>query len=208
MGIRLAMMQNIFKELIIDNSEVAIDCILADGLLKEIPIIKNLISLYSIKTTISDKIFYKKIISFYKSFNDVNRESFDKWQHWAIENTEQSEKIASSLVLHIDSQNELTKCKLIGHLFKKLIEEELTINKFETYMHAISTCSLQDLKKHCIDGGDSSPFNNSSLCQRMQFTGFYAFTAESLSNNTKIEYEITIHGSNFIDLLNKFDWVN
>lgn len=201
------MIPNTLIELIIDNAEVALDCILDDGLLKEIPIVKDLISLYSVKTTISDKIFYKKIISFYESFHDVKRESFTEWQAWASENFDKSEKIASSLVLHIDSQNELTKCKLIGHSFKKLIEQKLTINEFETYLHAISTCSLHDIKRHCVDGGDSSPWTKSSLCQRMQFTGFYAFTPKSLSDNTKIEYEITDHGSKFIDLLNDFDWV-
>jgi hypothetical protein len=54
------MIPNTLIELIIDNSEVGLDCILDDGLLKEIPTIKDLISLYSVKITISDKILYKK----------------------------------------------------------------------------------------------------------------------------------------------------
>jgi len=195
-----------FKDIIVNNSEAALDHILEDGLLKDIPIINNLVDLYSLKTTISDKIFYKKVLSFYESFSSVNRDSFEKWNKWARENIKDSEKIASSLVLHIDSQQDLTKCKIIGQLFRKLVEGVISLSDFETYIYATSTSSMGDLKKHCVDGGDDSPSKEASLCQRLQFVGFYSFTPESLTQNTQIEYQITDRGCDFIELLKNFDW--
>lgn len=197
---------NNFTGLIVDNSEAVLDQMLNDGLLKDIPIINTLIGLYNVKTTISDKIFYSKIINFYESFVDVNRDSFVKWNKWATENIEQSEKIASSLVLHIDAQNEVLKCKVIGHLFKKLVEGCVDKDEFDDFIYAISMSSTHDLQKHCIDGGDNSPSNESSLCQRLQFIGFYSFTPESLSSDNRLEYEISDKGGKFIDVMKAFDW--
>ena len=193
-------------ELIVGNSEVVLDQILNDGLLKDIPIINNIVGLFNIKTSISDKIFYNKVISFYESFFDVNRDSFTKWNKWANENFEQSEKIASSIVLHIDSQNETLKCRLIGHLFKKLVEDSLTKDEFDEFIYDISVSSTRDLKKHCVNGGDASPADEATLCQKLQFIGFYNFTAEFLSTNSKLEYEISDKGSKFIDVNNDFKW--
>lgn len=195
-----------FKDIIVNNSEVVLDYILEDGLLKDIPIINNLVSLYNVQTTISDKIFYRKIVSFYEAFSSVNRAHFVKWNSWALENTESSEKIASTLVLHIDSQHELIKCKIIGHIFRKLVEEKITFNDFEAYLYVISMCSVSDLKKHCVEGGDLSSSTAASLSQRLQFVGFYCFTPESLSHNDKLEYEITNSGCDFIALMEGFSW--
>lgn len=195
-----------FKDIIVNNSEVVLDHILEDGLLKDIPIISNLVDLYTIKTTISDKIFYKKVVSFYESFSCVDRAQFDKWNSWAHNNLEDSEKIASSLVLHIDSQHDLMKCKMIGYIFKRLVEGSISLYDFEAYIHAISMCSMRDLRKHCLEGGDTSPANEASLCQRLQFVGFYSFTAESLSQNSQLEFELTDRGYDFIEQLKDFDW--
>jgi hypothetical protein len=195
-----------FKDLIIENSEVLLDQMLKDGLLKDIPIISNLVGLYNVKSTISDKIFYNKVVSFYNSFFNVDRESFTKWKIWANENTEKSDRIASSLVLHIDAQNEIIKCKALGHLFKKLVEERMAIEEFEYFNYAISTASTRDLRRHCVDGGDASQSNEAGLCQRLQFIGFYNFTSESLDGKKNIEYEISERGVKFIDIMNSFDW--
>lgn len=195
-----------FKDIIVNNSEVVLDHILEDGLLKYIPIINNLVDLYNVKTTISDKIFYRKVVSFYESFSSVDRDSFDKWNSWARENSESSEKIASTLVLHIDSQHDLIKCKIIGHIFKKLVEEKISLNDFEAYVYATSMCSVRDLRKHCIDGGDLSSSTEASLAQRLQFVGFYCFTPELLSKSAKLEYEITDKGCDFIDSMKEFSW--
>ena len=195
-----------FKDIIVNNSEVALDYITEDGLLKDIPIINNLVDLYNVKTTISDKIFYKKVVSFYESFSCVNRDSFVKWKTWAKENIESAEKVASTLVLHIDSQHDLIKCKIIGHIFKKLVEEKITLNDFEAYVYVVSMCSVRDLRKHCVDGGDQSSSTEASLAQRLQFVGFYSFTPESLSQNDKLEYEISDRGCHFIEQMKEFSW--
>ncbi len=170
-----------FKDIIVNNSEVVLDSILEDGLLKDIPIINNLVDLYNVKTAISDKIFYKKVVSFYESFSGVDRDSFAQWNIWVNENLDSAEKIASTLVLHIDCQHDLIKCKIVGHLFKRLVEEKISLRDFETYLYVTSTCSIRDLRKHCVDGGDQSFSTEASLAQRLQFVGFYSFTSESLS---------------------------
>ncbi|MNZ69214.1 hypothetical protein D3C78_875060 [compost metagenome] len=195
-----------FNDIIVNNSEVALDRILEDGLLKDIPIINNLVALYNVKTTISDKIFYKKVVSFHESFASVNRDRFVKWNTWANENIESAEKIASTLVLHIDSQHDLLKCKMVGHIFKKLVEEKIYLNDFEAYAYVISMCSVRDLRKHCVEGGDQSSSTEASLAQRLQFVGFYSFTSESLSQSDKVEYEITDRGCNFIEQMEEFSW--
>lgn len=195
-----------FKDIIVENSEVLLDQMLSDGLLKDIPILSNLVGLYNVKTAISDRIFYKKVISFYRSFSDVNRESFDKWSEWANKNIDKSDQIADYLVLHIDSQSEIIKCRLIGYLFKKLVECCISIDEFEFFIYSISMVSTLDLKKHCVDGGDISPQSEAGLCQRLQFVGFYTFTSDSLIGKKNLEYEISDQGVKFIDVMCSFDW--
>lgn len=195
-------------DLITSNSEVVIDSVLSDGLLKDIPIISNLVGVYHLKTTISDKIFYNKIVQFYRSFSDVESSSFLQWKSWANENIEDSEKLGTALVLHLDSLNELTKCKLTGHVFKKLIEGKLTMNEFEGFTYIISISSLSDLRKHCIESGDIALTSEESISQRLQFVGFYCYATSSLNSlgDGIPEYEITDKGCKFIELFSDFEW--
>ncbi len=102
-----------FKDIIVNNSEVVLDYILKDGLLKDIPIINNLVSLYNIKTTISDKIFYRKVVSFYETFYNVNRAHFVRWNSWALENTESAEKLQALLSYTLTLSMSLLNVRLL-----------------------------------------------------------------------------------------------
>ncbi len=195
-----------FKSAIVENSEVLIDQIINDGILKDIPLIRNIITLYNMKASISEKITYQKIIEFYDSFSSVNQDDLENWNLWAEKNIQEQQEISKKICLYIESQNEIAKCRILGHLFKQLIEKEVTREEFEYFVHVISSTPIQDLKKHCIDGGDISQKHECYLSQRLQPVGFYQLTPEFLKGETKIEYEISEKGIKFIDLMIDFDW--
>ena len=56
-------------ELGIDYSELALDEFVKDGVLKEIPFIKSIVSFYNIGNSIIDRHKTKKILTFFKEFH-------------------------------------------------------------------------------------------------------------------------------------------
>ena len=63
------------SELVSSISEVTLDSVLEDGLLKDIPIIANAISIYKLGTSLRERHELLKLYHFVKSLNNVNVKS-------------------------------------------------------------------------------------------------------------------------------------
>jgi len=58
----------------IELTEVAVDSILDDGLLRDIPIINTLVGIFKVGKTITQRYYIKKIINFLNTFNSIEKD--------------------------------------------------------------------------------------------------------------------------------------
>src|SRR5262245_61944564 len=62
------------KDIAVDLSEIGLDSLLEDGLLKDIPVFGSLVKLYKTGQTIRDALFAKKLLLFLQGISKVSPE--------------------------------------------------------------------------------------------------------------------------------------
>jgi hypothetical protein len=132
-------------DLLKDLSEVGIDALLTtDGVLKDIPILGTAFSILKLGNDVSAHFFAKRILSFLKEVDGVARESREKF----FEKKDNS-KIAETLLMILDKQDDYRLSELLGKAFKLYVLEVISKKNFEYYVHIIRNLNLFLLEIFC-----------------------------------------------------------
>ncbi len=128
-----------------DFSEVALDSILKDGLLKEIPIIGTLISLGKILTSLKDRQTIKKIVIFLSKLKDIPIKDRKDFASHMDDNDQFSESTSEKVLLLLERIDETSKAEIIGNLFKLYILNIIDKNDFMRFANIVERAYYQDL---------------------------------------------------------------
>jgi hypothetical protein len=130
----------------IDISELAIDSVLQDGLLRDIPIVGTIINLSKFGANVHDRLFLKKLLSFLNKLESIPS---DKRKE-LIENIENSKKyrmkVGEKLLYIIDSCEDYEISELVGFLFKAFTEEKITYDDFLKGASVLKKLNMSDFK--------------------------------------------------------------
>jgi hypothetical protein len=130
----------------IDISELAIDSVLQDGLLKDIPIVGTIINLSKFGANIHDRLFLKKLLSFLNKLESVPSEKRKE----LIQNIESSKKyrmkVGEKLLYIIDTCEDYEISELVGLLFKAFTEEKVSYDDFLKGASVLKKLSMSDFK--------------------------------------------------------------
>jgi hypothetical protein len=129
-------------ELGIENLEIALDRFLDDTIVKEIPILKSVIALVKTGKSIKDYLFMKKILAFLTNIQDIPKEKVDTFIQ---ENKDKTKEIGMSILLIIESLNEISKAELIGKLFRLVVEKEIDDTIYLKLCYIIDKCYFEDI---------------------------------------------------------------
>ena len=133
------------RELAIELAETAIDAVLNDGLLKDIPIVNSLVSLARLTKSIPDRIFSAKVRAFLfkiERVGDLKKKQFleDIGIHEA-----KRIKISEVLVLALDQVDDLDKSEYIAYTFMAFIEGIIDFATFRRFIRSIVDAFTPDL---------------------------------------------------------------
>ncbi|MCB8817095.1 hypothetical protein [Desulfosporosinus shakirovi] len=155
-------------------AEVVIDNLLEDGVLKEIPIIGTLSSIFKAGNSIRDIYFVRKILLFLCSLEDT---SLDERQELLSKHTNTSQ-LGEKLIFILDRLDDIEKPKLIANLFKRYMNNEVNYVSFQRLAFIIEKCFIEDLKflknnsdKEVITGLESLGLANGGLVSLASFDG-------------------------------------
>jgi len=130
-----------------DALEVGIDALLSDGLLKDIPIINTINSIYNISNSISDKLLFNKIKKFLLELNTLTSEERIK----LFEKLEKEPKLKQKTSIYIlelfnkiDDENKAT---MIFKVFQAYNNEEIDYETFYRLNKVIKEISPIDINK-------------------------------------------------------------
>ena len=138
--------QTNFQDITIDISEITIDTLLKDGILKDIPIVGTLIHLAKLGANIRDLLFLKKIISFMNGLKDISPTERNKMINEIDDSKEYRVKVGEKLLYIIDTCSDYENSENVSQLFKAFLEKKITYDEFLRSSNIIERVTSYDLK--------------------------------------------------------------
>lgn len=191
-----------------DLLEVGLDSFLKDGVLKEIPIVGNLVGLTMIGIGIRDRIFMKKILNFLYELKDIPVKKREEFVSKINSEQEYSGKVGETILVIIDKLDDIKKAELIGKLFCYAVNEKIDYDTFHRLSIIIERCFLKDLQKlrtfyngnkSQIEDFDKHQLYNLGLLKNIGVDGATYLGGENTRN--MIDFEISQYGSLLVELL-------
>jgi hypothetical protein len=138
------------KDLVINISELLVDKVLDDGLLKEIPILSTIVSLYKIPHSISDKILFNKLSIFLNDLKSIGKKDIKEMMN-KLENEDFKIKVSSYVLELMDKADHPNKAKMIAKVFVAYIEKKIDyemlyrLNKIILHINSIDISKVRNI---------------------------------------------------------------
>ena len=133
------------QEVAIDLSEVALDSLTDDQLVKDIPVIGTFVRLARATMSIPDRIFAKKVERFIVVVNSISREKRNRFHARLDADPDLRRKAGEVVVLTLDRAEDLHKAAIIGKVFSHFVIGDIP---FDRIGKAVGEARIDDL-----DGG-------------------------------------------------------
>lgn len=165
-------------DLTIDYGEVALDSILEDGILKDVPIISTVVSGVKTALAIRDKRFVKKTLVFLQELNSgqVDHKKIEVFREKLEHDKSYNEKITDLIITMIDNHLQEIQSKVFARLvishingeidFDMLITLSVTLDK----LHPAGYDGLDRLEKGSNLSGNISSINDGDFSQYDNWT--------------------------------------
>ena len=144
-----------FQDVITDLGETALDAVLDEGVLKEIPILGSFFGLAKATMSIQDKLFTKKILTFLLQLKNTDTDSRRKQVEKIDRDPEYKTKVGEKLLYIIDKCEDNEKAIYLGQLFQCYIEEKIDYEDFLRASKCIELTFLHDLKRFIKEKWDN-----------------------------------------------------
>lgn len=140
-------MINTSQDTILDLSELGVDAMLEEGIVKEVPLIKVGYSLMKTTLAIRDRHNIKKFIKFINEFNSGNIEQnkYDNFKKKIEKKDEELYKNLEYLLLIIDRYAEEEKMKILSKFFIAYINEQISYYEFKDFSVILERFLLSDM---------------------------------------------------------------
>lgn len=134
------------KEITVDISEILVDNLLDDGILKEIPIIGTILKLGKFTLNIKDHLFIKKIIYFISEIKDIE----PKKRNELISQIDDSEafriKVGEKLLFIIDKCEDHIESEYVAKFFKAFLNGKIYYSDFLRCASILQKIFIEDFE--------------------------------------------------------------
>jgi hypothetical protein len=161
-----------------DVSEMALDAVLDEGLLKDIPIFGWVAKLYGVSRTIRDQLFLKKVASFLLGSTSATQQERDTFRARMEDDPKFRRKIGETLILLIERHDHFEKSTILGRVFAEFMRGEINYETFLRIGTSIDRVPITDLRglSSYKERLDSSPEGksgglNDDTCQSLYTSG-------------------------------------
>ena len=184
-----------------DLSEVAIDSFANEGIIKDIPFLNTLTSLYKSGVNVKEHLFHKKVKGLIKNISNVSKEEINDFNFKLESDHKFQVRVAEHLTLIIDRLDDIEKTKLLAKAFSAFIKSKIDFVQFRRIARAIERCMIEDLKEvHNFERANDAfseityELAASGLIQLVQLPQVSAPMAKSM-------YSITDFGELFVQIV-------
>lgn len=133
-------------ELSAEILEFSVDQVLDEGILKDIPLVGWIAKGVSIGRSISDRIFYNKILRFLIALEKIHSGDRDAFRKRVNEDLEFRRRVGEHLLVLIDKIDAFDKANLLAQCFDHFLTGDIDHEYFVDLSHVIERTSVSDLK--------------------------------------------------------------
>lgn len=142
----LALRDANLQDVAVDASELALDSLLDEGLLKDVPIVGTLVKVVSASSTIADKLFLKKLLTFLFHLQEIPPDERAKIILKIDDSKEYRTKVGEKLLYIVDACEDHETAGLVSRVFKHFLEGKITYGEFLKTASVLQRLSLSDFK--------------------------------------------------------------
>lgn len=128
-----------------DYSEIVLDSILKNEMLKEVPIIGTLISLGKIAYSLKDRHTFKKLSIFLSKLSEIPIKDREKFVSKMEDEDQYNESTSEKILLLLKRLDETAKAEILGNLFKLYILEIINKYQFLRFASIVERAYINDL---------------------------------------------------------------
>ena len=149
------------SSMVVNGVEIGVDRLLADGIIRDIPIISTLVSIVKTTQSISNYLSLKKMISFLNVLADIPIEKRQRMIEKIDTSKKYRNKVGEQLLFILDHCEDNIKAEYISFWFKAYINEEIDYKEFLQGASVINRITVEDFQSF-IDN-DSELYHEDSL---------------------------------------------
>jgi hypothetical protein len=174
-----------------DLLEVALDNVLDEGIIKDIPIVRTIVGLYKATASIRDRALVKKLLNFLSSLSSVSKEVRQHFRTRMNADEKFKCKVGEKLLLIIERLDDMGKPRLIALAFQAYMEEHIDFGMFQRLACAIDKSFYPDLMSLKSSGAP----NRLSPQAKLELSNSGIIELESITtynlSSRNIRYQIT-----------------
>lgn len=189
-------------------SELGIDVIIEEGIIKNIPIVKSIYSLGKSGIALRDKILIKKLLSFITELRDgtLSDENLNEYKENLYSNVEDTQDKIEQTIAIIDSFNSNIKVKIYANFYKALISKDITWYEFDYLSNILNLYFLHDTtqlkisyEKKTLKSQDIVDIISASRLNSIGLIRYFMGMEMVSASNTKESFngDITVLGGKF-----------
>lgn len=129
-------------DVVFEAAEVALDEHLADGVLKELPIIGTVMKLVQASQSISEALFVNKLLRFLTELQGVPTEERRRLLEEYPDSSEKQKVLGENLLLALERLDDVEKPKILARLFTAYIRSEIDYMTFTRLARALERFNL------------------------------------------------------------------
>lgn len=130
--------------LAIEIGEVALDELLADGLLREVPVLSSLVGLTKAGVQIANYLLIRKILRFLYHLEDVSEEKRTQFVD-QLRRSGTLKQVGEQLLLLLHRLDDMQKPELVGRVFRAYLEGRIDHRTYRRLCTAVDRISLQSV---------------------------------------------------------------
>ena len=197
-----------------DYTEIGLDAVMDDGILKDIPIVSTAVAIYKIGSSIKERHNLKKLLVFIKELNNgiVDEKKRKEYQQKFKSNKKFRNQEIEYLLILIDRYISYDKPQMLAKLYLAYLDSGIKWDEFTQYAEVIDRLLPGDIM------GNAENIRYSKRKESLQRLSSLGLTREliprmsgyaavgggvTINTPTTFDYEITLFGKKLIRILNR-----
>lgn len=196
-----------------DLLEIGLDAVLEDGVLKEIPILSTMVSLFKIGNSVKERHDVRKLAAFVAALNNgiIDEEKRDYYKKIVRDNPAKRDKELEHILIIINRYVHINKAELLAKFYLAYLDEEIDWNSFSKAAEILDRLLPGDFQE--LENNSWSDLNDSDVSDsllRLISLGLVITHSKAVNvvagtlviPDAEIkDYELTIFGSMFLRYL-------
>lgn len=135
-------------DIIGDYMEIGIDSFIEEGILKEIPFVKSIVSTLKIGKNIHDRNLLKQTLTFIKEFNsgNISKDKLVAYKSSIENNPKKCEEELGRILILLNNYVDREKSIMLARLYKSYVMQEINWHEFCEFSEIINRLFIQDIQ--------------------------------------------------------------